>query len=40
MLDRWKKPKGSQQLTCPHCQKTGGASNMKSYHFEHCKENK
>jgi len=41
MLDRWKKPKGpQQQLTCPHCQKTGGASNMKRYHFEHCKENK
>lgn len=41
MLDRWKKPKGpQQQLTCPHCNKTGGASNMKRYHFERCKENK
>lgn len=41
MLDRWKKPKGpQQQLTCPHCNKIGGASNMKRYHFEHCKENK
>jgi hypothetical protein len=41
MLDRWKKPKGPQQrLSCPHCNKNGGASNMKRYHFEHCKENK
>ena len=41
MLSRWKKPKGPQQrLTCPHCNKNGGASNMKRYHFEHCKDNK
>ena len=41
MLVRWKKPKGPQQrLTCPHCNKNGGTSNMKRYHFEHCKENK
>jgi hypothetical protein len=25
------------QVTCPHCGKTGGAVNMKRYHFEHCK---
>ena len=23
--------------TCPHCQKAGGASNMKRYHFDNCK---
>ena len=25
------------QITCPHCGKTGGSTNMKRYHFEHCK---
>jgi hypothetical protein len=25
------------QVTCPHCGKTGGAINMKRYHFDHCK---
>ena len=33
--------KGIQQtqslITCPHCNKTGGASNMKRYHFDKCK---
>jgi hypothetical protein len=25
------------QITCPHCGKTGGAVNMKRYHFDNCK---
>lgn len=25
------------QVTCPHCGKTGGAVNMKRYHFDNCK---
>lgn len=25
------------QVTCPNCNKTGGATNMKRYHFENCK---
>jgi hypothetical protein len=33
--------KGIQQIqslvTCPRCNKTGGASNMKRYHFDNCK---
>ncbi|PTR04968.1 group I intron endonuclease [Nitrosomonas nitrosa] len=24
-------------ITCPHCNKTGGVSNMKRYHFDNCK---
>ena len=24
-------------VTCPRCNKTGGASNMKRYHFDNCK---
>ena len=24
-------------LTCPHCGKTGGVSNMKRYHFDNCR---
>lgn len=40
-LHKWRKPKGPQtELTCPHCNKTGGASNMKRYHFDKCKEYK
>ena len=32
-----KNPPGSQELiTCPHCGKTGGISNMKRYHFDNC----
>lgn len=27
------------KLTCIHCQKTGGATNMKRYHFDYCKSN-
>lgn len=26
-----------QQVTCPHCNKTGGAVNMRRYHFDNCK---
>lgn len=25
------------QVTCPHCNKSGGAVNMKRYHFDNCK---
>ena len=32
-----KNPPGPQQvLTCPHCGKSGGVSNMKRYHFDKC----
>jgi hypothetical protein len=32
-----KNPPGPQKLiTCPHCKKTGGVSNMKRYHFDNC----
>lgn len=24
-------------VTCPHCQKTGGSTGMRSWHFDHCK---
>lgn len=24
-------------IVCPHCNKTGGAGNMKRYHFDYCK---
>jgi len=27
----------SAQLTCPHCNKTGGAGGMGKYHFDKCK---
>jgi hypothetical protein len=26
-----------KKLTCPHCNKEGGSSNMKRYHFNNCK---
>jgi len=33
-----RKPKGPQKkLTCPHCGKEGGSSNMQRYHFDKCK---
>lgn len=32
-----KNPPGPQELvSCPHCGKTGGVSNMKRYHFDNC----
>jgi len=34
-----RKPKGPQVLvTCPHCQKEGGVSNLTRYHFNNCKK--
>ena len=37
----WNKGKPYPQLriTCPYCDKTGGASNMKRYHFDNCRIN-
>jgi hypothetical protein len=33
--------KGKQDMvTCPHCNKQGGVSNMKRYHFDNCKTRK
>jgi len=32
------KGKPQPQITCPHCGKTGGESNMKRYHFDKCKK--
>ncbi len=32
-----KKPQ--EQVTCPHCGKTGGVGNMNRYHFDFCKQN-
>ena len=29
---------GKPKLTCPHCNKEGGNSGMKSYHFSNCKQ--
>lgn len=34
-----KKGKPKPKLTCPHCNKTGGAPQMKQWHFDNCKEN-
>ena len=25
------------QITCPHCDKSGGSVNMRRYHFDNCK---
>jgi hypothetical protein len=30
-------PRPQETLICPHCNKAGGRSNMKRYHFENCK---
>lgn len=27
-------------VTCPHCEKSGGVSNMSRYHFDNCKNKK
>jgi len=36
--EKMRKSKGPQvKLTCPYCNKEGGISNMKRYHFENCK---
>ena len=29
--------KKRNKLTCPHCGKVGGVSNMRRYHFDNCK---
>jgi rubrerythrin len=35
---KMRKPKGQQKkLICPYCGKCGGASNIKRYHYENCK---
>jgi hypothetical protein len=35
---KMRKPKGPQiQVTCPHCGKMGGTSNMARYHLDNCK---
>lgn len=31
------KAKQRRQVTCPHCNKTGGLTGMKSWHFDNCK---
>jgi len=37
-LQKMKGPRGRQkQLRCPHCNKTGGATGIKQWHFENCK---
>ena len=38
-LNMSKSHKGKKQklITCPHCSKNGGISNMKGYHFDKCK---
>jgi hypothetical protein len=33
------KEASSGKVTCPHCQKEGSASGMKSWHFDYCKQN-
>lgn len=30
--------KKNSKLTCPHCGMVGGVSNMRRYHFDHCKQ--
>jgi hypothetical protein len=40
-IQKMKLPKGPQkQVTCPHCSKSGGVSNMTRHHFEKCKSRK
>ena len=33
-----KKGRPKPKLTCPHCNKEGGSSNMTRYHFSNCKQ--
>lgn len=35
--EAWNKGVSQPLVTCPHCNKTGGAARMKNYHFDHCK---
>ena len=32
------KGKSHERITCPNCNKTGGNSNMKRWHFDNCRE--
>lgn len=32
-------PSPKRKITCPHCNLTGAANNMKRYHFDRCKSN-
>ena len=32
------KGKPKNKIACPHCNKIGGVSNMRRYHFDHCKK--
>jgi len=32
------KGKPQEKVTCPHCKKTGGVSNMTRWHFDNCKK--
>jgi len=36
----FKHKKKREQLSCPHCSKVGGATNMKRYHMDNCKDKK
>ena len=36
-MSEWQKGKSKPKLTCPHCGKIGGNSNMTRYHFNNCK---
>lgn len=33
-----KSEQNSKKIKCPHCGKEGGATNMKRYHFDRCKQ--
>lgn len=37
LLSQIRKGKSQQILTCPHCNKQGGISNLRRYHFDNCK---
>lgn len=34
---KFKHKNKQKKLTCPHCNMTGGTTNMKRYHFDKCK---
>jgi len=35
--NHWSTKRGQEYITCPHCNKNGGISAMKRWHFEYCK---
>lgn len=35
----WNYGISQEKITCPHCNKTGGNSIMKRWHFDNCKPN-